>query len=203
MPWRDTLSGRAADAYSNGHQPTSPDLLRLALARVSQPAEATFVDLGCGLGRALIVAGEFGFKRIVGVELSPDLLAGARANLEIVRRRFPTLPPIDLIENDAGNYVFPPGPLVLYLFNPFHPPVLRRVVTHLREALRMEPRPLHLVYLAPDHAGLFDACAELERDPGGDIELHNWRASLWRERAASRGDRNRPASHEHLAVKNG
>ena len=32
-----------------------------------------FVDIGCGKGRALIIANEIGFARVTGVEISPKL----------------------------------------------------------------------------------------------------------------------------------
>jgi predicted RNA methylase len=44
--------------------------------------ETTFVDIGSGKGRALIIAAEYAFKRIIGVEYSPSLATICRRNLE-------------------------------------------------------------------------------------------------------------------------
>ncbi len=45
----------------------------------------SFVDLRCGKGTALFLASEAGFRRVIGVELVPDLLDAARRNVERVR----------------------------------------------------------------------------------------------------------------------
>ncbi len=133
----------------------------------------------------MIIAGEFGFKRVIGVELSPDLARGARANLEIVSRAFPMRPKAELIEGDAGEFIFPLGPLVIYLFHPFHPPVLRRVAAQLHRALQTGPRPVHILYLNPRYPWLLDRIPGLAREPIGDIEISNWRIAMWRERGLS------------------
>jgi SAM-dependent methyltransferase len=55
------------------YQAVSPLTLRTALDAV--PSEGfTFVDLGCGKGRALIVASEYRFSRIIGVDFYPTLV---------------------------------------------------------------------------------------------------------------------------------
>jgi SAM-dependent methyltransferase len=42
-----------------------------------------FVDLGCGEGRAVLIASEFPFERVIGVELSPKTSALARENVAV------------------------------------------------------------------------------------------------------------------------
>jgi len=41
----------------------------------------TFVDIGCGRGRVLWLAKEYGFKKVVGVEIDEELATQARNNL--------------------------------------------------------------------------------------------------------------------------
>ena len=47
----------------------------------------TFVDFGSGKGRALLMASEFPFPRVTGIEFSPELHAIAQKNIREYRRR--------------------------------------------------------------------------------------------------------------------
>src|SRR5690606_37629429 len=49
------------------------------------PNEFTFVDMGSGKGRALLVASEFAFKKIVGIEISDELHRIAERNVELFK----------------------------------------------------------------------------------------------------------------------
>jgi SAM-dependent methyltransferase len=72
---------------------SQPSIIRSALAALPSLESFTFIDLGCGKGRPLLVASEFPFRDIVGVEISPSLAADARANASILRQRFPARTP--------------------------------------------------------------------------------------------------------------
>src|SRR6476646_1262783 len=41
----------------------------------------TFIDLGCGKGRVLLMASDYPFQKIVGVEFMPDLVGAAQKNI--------------------------------------------------------------------------------------------------------------------------
>jgi SAM-dependent methyltransferase len=101
----------------------------------------TFIDLGCGKGRALVLAREFEFKEIVGVELSPVLATCARGNLAKTDSRSTRV-----VCQDAGEFEFPPGDLVVYLFNPFRSQVFRRVIQNLCSSATGE---VYIVYINP------------------------------------------------------
>jgi SAM-dependent methyltransferase len=70
---------------------SQPSIIRTALETLPALEPFAFVDLGCGKGRPLIVASEFPFHSIVGIELSQALARAASKNASILRRRFPTL----------------------------------------------------------------------------------------------------------------
>jgi SAM-dependent methyltransferase len=131
------------------YQPSDPDLFREVLGGLSIPYEQfTFVDLGSGKGRALLLATEFPFHRIVGVELLPELHAVAGQNA----RQFRAGAQQDRIElwcGDAREFVFPCEPLVVFLFDPFPEYVLEKVIANLGESALQNPRPIVLVYLNP------------------------------------------------------
>lgn len=66
------------------YEGTSPlGFLRLLRRLPIDPARFTFIDLGCGKGRTLILAARSQFRRAVGVEISPDVLAVAQRNVAV------------------------------------------------------------------------------------------------------------------------
>jgi SAM-dependent methyltransferase len=101
----------------------------------------TFVDLGCGKGKALLMAAKFGFRDIVGVEFVDQLCEIARQNL--VRMN---ITKATVLHMDAGDFRFPDADTVLYLFNPFTLPIIKRVVSNLPTGGR---HSLYVIYINP------------------------------------------------------
>jgi SAM-dependent methyltransferase len=155
---RDLRSGAASDPYITGYAGCAPGIVRRILERVPDSAATTFLDLGCGKGRALIVATEFGFRSVIGVELSPDLCRAARANAEIVAARFPERAAIEIVRGDAVEYVLPDGPLAIFLYHPFHRILMQRLADRL--AADGAERSIHVLYCNAVFADVFD------RSPG-------------------------------------
>lgn len=124
-------------------------------------ARFTFIDLGSGKGRALLMAARYPFARVVGVEVQPELDAIARRNLESID---PTrlCGPTQAICADAREYQFAPEPTILYLFNPFPDYVLRQVLENLVESARRAPREIYVLYNAPFEKQEFERRPELD-----------------------------------------
>lgn len=122
------------------HVAILPAEFEAAFAALPDPvAGHTFVDLGCGKGRALLLAARHPFARLVGVEFAPALLDAARRNTAALAL------PVELYCADAAGFRFPPGPLVIYLYNPFGAPVMDAVARHAALA----PGPVQVMYLNP------------------------------------------------------
>lgn len=105
-----------------------------ALERLLGPeetAKATFVDLGCGKGRVLLLAAQRPFARVVGVELDPRLVAVAERNVAAWSVSHGLTPPA-VVWADAAEVPLQGDPLVLYLYNPFPAEVLDRVLRRFR-----------------------------------------------------------------------
>lgn len=112
-------------------------------------ARSTFIDAGAGMGRAVMLAAEYPFAQIVGVEISAALLAIATDNLEKARieRRCAD---VRLVRGDARHYRFPPGDLVLFLYNPFDGEAFDDVLDRLAERRRRGTE--YVLYHTPVHA---------------------------------------------------
>ena len=121
------------------------------------PRQYLFVDLGSGKGRALILAAEYGFRRVLGVELVPGLCSTAARNLDTYRRARPGAPPIDIHCGDAATYPMPREDAVLFLYHPFGERVVRKVAANIDASLRAWPRKLVIAYRNPVHSEVFDA----------------------------------------------
>ena len=130
--------------YSTAYLGIAPSAFRQALASLHlQFEEFTFVDLGCGKGRALIVAAEFPFRHLLGVEFVPELCRIAHANIASNPQWAAR---ISILNQDASRVIYPNTPLVVFLFDPFLAPVLRRVLANLERQLRKSPRETYLLY---------------------------------------------------------
>jgi len=136
-------------AFANRYATIPPGLLRMALEDLEiNPAEFAFIDLGSGKGRILLLAAAAPFKRIVGVEFSPELHRVAQQNLK--RYRGPReCRDISAVNADAACYEFPPEPCVIFMFDPFKGPVMHRVLTNLRQSVERLDRRVLIIFVNP------------------------------------------------------
>ena len=116
----------------------------------------SFIDLGCGKGRALLLASRFPFKGIIGVELSHELQQTCQLNISRFRSDWQQCTNIVSLCQNATEFTFPAENSVLYLFNPFGAETLCPVVANLEASLRRVPRRIYVVYVKPVHRRVFD-----------------------------------------------
>lgn len=132
-----------------------PKTLRKIIAALGPVDAYTFVDLGSGMGRAVLVASEFPFRRIVGVEIAPELHAIACRNLR--RYRGPQhCRDIHLVQLDALRYEPSSGETVFFFNFPFREAFMTRVVGNIERSLETHPRPAFLVFVNPETAHVVD-----------------------------------------------
>jgi len=145
--WRDRL---ASVLVGPGYQPCDPALFRETVEMLGADLRGfTFVDIGSGKGRAMLMAAEYPFRRVIGVELLPQLHEIAEANirrLDPARRRSGELVSLRM---DAADFEFPPEPLVVFLFNPLPEPALQRVLSRLMTSLEQRPHTVYVIYHNP------------------------------------------------------
>lgn len=130
------------------------------------PIERTvMLDVGAGKGRAMLVASEYPFLRVEGIELNPKLADIARRNISIWEKAQPStmLAPLVLQEDDATRMPLPQEPLLAHLFHPFEDRLLRRFLRHVEKDLTASPRPFDLFYVNAEHDSLLDRNPAFER----------------------------------------
>jgi SAM-dependent methyltransferase len=124
------------------------------------PAGATFVDLGAGMGRVVMLAARRPFRAVIGVEISPALVEVARENLASLRDPQRVATDVKIVRADAAEYLFPRGDLVVFMYNPFREPVMSAVLAGL--AAGDEPREIVLLYHTPLERAAIDECGAFE-----------------------------------------
>jgi Methyltransferase domain len=149
--WCDRLLGH----FHSPYQPSEPALFREMLASLilASPKfdfrEFTFIDIGSGKGRALLMAADYPFRRILGIELLPELHRVAKENIAKFKSDSQQCFVIDCVLGDASEFAFPPEPTVLYLFNPLPEPGLAKMIGNLESPLRRHPIPVFVLYHNP------------------------------------------------------
>jgi|HubBroStandDraft_1064217.scaffolds.fasta_scaffold00445_17 SAM-dependent methyltransferase len=148
--WRERLLG----VFHSPYQPTEAALFHEILDALHQHSHSDFhdflfIDLGSGKGRTLLMASDYPFRRIVGVELLAALHQAAQENLSKYRSESQKCSAIESICADATEFAFPDEPMVLYLFNPFPEAGLKRMIANLEQSLRTHPRVVYVLYHNP------------------------------------------------------
>jgi len=161
--WRTRLLG----SFHSPYQPTDPALFREMMSSLPIDfGEFTFVDIGSGKGRTLLLASEYPFRKIVGVELIAELHGAAEQNIRIYKSPTQRCTQIEAICADACEFVFPQTPLLLYFFNPLPQAGLRRVLRNLEQSMERSRLPVWIVYHNPAMDRLLEASPALLRTGG-------------------------------------
>lgn len=117
-------------------------------------SDYTFLDIGSGKGRMLFVAAEYPFQRVVGVEYATELHELALRNIAVYRHPKRRSGPIESLNENAADFEFPSGKLLVYIFNPFGPTILNRMLDNLERSLQREPRHVVVIMLWPEHSDI-------------------------------------------------
>ncbi len=129
------------------YQSHHPEIIRSSLSLLPIRFEDfAFLDFGCGKGRVLLVASEFRFKRIVGLELAPQLSKIARQNVKRFRSRVRRDTEIEVLTADATEYELPVEPQVLYFFSPFTLELMNEVLGKIERSLQQSPREMFILF---------------------------------------------------------
>jgi SAM-dependent methyltransferase len=112
-----------------------------------QYSDYRFIDFGSGKGRVLLVAADFPFKQAVGVEISRPLHEVAEQNLALYTGK-QACSDLKLWCGNALDYELPAGNLILHMYHPFGPDVLKLMLAHIQKAAERDPsRKILVPYL--------------------------------------------------------
>src|ERR1039458_4258914 len=167
---RHLKSGHRHDRHATAYYGVAPSVFRALVKRWqrSRPAAAmeefSFLDVGAGMGRAVLLAAELPFRQVLGVELNPTLARIARRNLTVWRASGRVRTAMKIISGDAVEFRLPEGQCLAFLFNPFGAPVMRRLLTAWSQskskAFAGQAGALDILYVNNEQESV------LERQPG-------------------------------------
>ncbi len=156
------------DSMNNGYSAVAPSVFREACRRWREtlPLSAarteayTFVDVGAGKGRALLLAAEQPFRKVLGVELNEELARIAQNNLaqyNFAHRKRTARPraKIRVVQQDAIEFRWPHPPLLVFLNNPFECALVEQFAAKLAIVAARGPSLVDLLYVNPGCADIF------------------------------------------------
>ena len=153
IPGRFLKTGHTHDRHSTAYFGVAPSVFHALIKRWrrTKPCapieEFTFLDLGAGMGRAILLATEYPFRKVMGVELHPKLANIGRRNLSKWRSAGRVRSPVKITCGDAISARIPPGPCLIFLFNPFGESMMRRLIKRLAITFARRPGELDLLYV--------------------------------------------------------
>jgi SAM-dependent methyltransferase len=150
--------------YASLYRATLPRTFnRIIRAMRIRHEDFIFVDFGSGKGRTLLLASEFPFKRVIGVEFSPALHEIAQKNVGIYQSKTQKCKEFKLECSDAAAYKLPIENTVFYLCDPFELPVMNPVIDNLKKSLENHPRKVFIAYLNPTYCAAMENSGFLHR----------------------------------------
>jgi len=118
--------------------------------------QGTFLDIGCGKGRALCVAAAYGFTKLYGIDFAKQLIKQADQNLAATKKRFSSLR-YQLSWSDISALEIGKDVSTVFLFNPFDEVLMKNIIHKINSSLQQYPRELYVLYCSPRHEELFFA----------------------------------------------
>jgi SAM-dependent methyltransferase len=122
--------------------------VRRALKKLDPNTSDVFVDLGSGKGKALLIAGQLPYKRVVGVEIDKELSCWAARNIDRARPRL-RAGKVESLNVNILEWPIPDDTSVVFLYNPFIGQMFITVMSRIFDSYDHNPRPLHIIYEYP------------------------------------------------------
>ncbi len=133
-------------------------------------SKLTFVDHGAGKGRVLLLAAQYPFHAIGGVEFAEELHDDATMNIAQFPRSRMTCRNVECVLDDASALGPPEGEAVHYFFNPFSRDIFAEVLNNIVVSYRKRPRRLYLILVDPVATDLVDESGVFQRHPLPRVE---------------------------------
>ncbi|MFF7636361.1 methyltransferase domain-containing protein [Kitasatospora sp. NPDC008050] len=147
-PWEIQEADDSTLVNNSRYSPTPVRTIRQAIETAAvEQAEVSFVDFGSGKGRVLLVAAEYPFKKVVGVEFSLELCTIARRNIERLPQGRGNRPALEVRCQDARDFEIPEDAGFFYFYEPFTPAVAAVVLDRIEDSLARAPRAAVLCFV--------------------------------------------------------
>lgn len=168
IPAGNLTTGHPSDAHVTAYYGVAPSILRTLIDHwlATHPPHPlpryTFVDIGAGKGRAMLVASQLPFHQVIGIELNPAMADIAQSNLDhwvqshAADATAPPIAPIRLHQQDALEFDLPRTPTLVFLFHPFEAPILKAFLRRVETQFAKRPGTLDLLYVNSECHAVLD-----------------------------------------------
>ena len=151
IPGRYLKTGHTHDRHSTAYFGVAPSVFQALLKRWQRTVPAapvdsfTFMDIGAGMGRAMLLASQHPFRKVIGIELNPLLADIASRNItkwQAAERRSRLC---GIICGDIIDARIPQWPVPAFPFQSFRrAAVMRRLLVRLAHIFSKRPGQLDL-----------------------------------------------------------
>jgi SAM-dependent methyltransferase len=142
----DTSFDPSKLSRATAYGPVNGWALRRLLRELHLPKTFRFADLGSGLGRPCIIAADYGFEKVTGIELALELHNTAmenvgKSNLPVAKKEA-----IHLIHGDVLEYCDHTEDDVFFIFRAFSLDFYNIVRSKLAERAAIQKKTLTIIY---------------------------------------------------------
>ena len=149
-------------SHSSRYEAVNYFILESLLSKLrSISGETSFSDLGCGKGRAMVVAAHYGFTKIRGVDFAEEVCSIADQHMQKASRLFPQIQ-YEVYCQNVLDYIIQPDESVFFLFNPFSEEIISAFLEKVNRSTEEFPRTVYFLYASPRHVETF---FEFEYEP--------------------------------------
>ncbi|MFD5558625.1 class I SAM-dependent methyltransferase [Streptomyces sp. NPDC127068] len=148
-PWEIREADDSTLVNNSRYSPTPVQTIRQVISAANVRYESmSFVDFGSGKGRVLLVAADYPFRRIIGVEFSAELCETARKNIGQYSEVSGSPQTFEVVCQDAREFDIPDDAGFFYFYEPFSTAVAERVIDNIEASLARAPRTAVLCFVA-------------------------------------------------------
>ncbi|XSG82832.1 MAG: hypothetical protein ACPW61_03365 [Methyloligella sp. ZOD6] len=141
-----TLTVHGQRSEGRDYRPTPTLVFEWAMSALRDDlGHYRFVDYGAGRGRVLMMAAQYPFKSIDGLEFAEELHEDARLNIAQFPRPRMRCRDVACALEDATAAAPAEGTAVHYFFAPFSRKAFAAILNKIAASLRESPRPAYLV----------------------------------------------------------
>ena len=130
--------------------PINPDFFREMMRSLGEEAhDLGFYDVGAGKGLALMLASDYPFRELVGVEFSPPLVEAGKRNIAIYERATSRALNVEWVCADFMQHPLPPRPSLFFMNAPFPWEIAESALKHIEASIERHPRKAVVLYRKP------------------------------------------------------
>jgi hypothetical protein len=143
-------------ASGHDYKPTPSSVFKWALAAVAEEdiGRMSFVDYGAGKGRVMLLASQYPFTQVGGIEFAEELHDNATMNIAQFPRSRMKCRNVECVLDDVVNIRPLDDAAVHYFFNPFGPEIFAEVLRGIVASYHARPRRLYVILIDMDAAEL-------------------------------------------------